>query len=124
MGGGSTGSVRPSAAVAAEAVPGASGVVRQVLVGPSEGSDGFAIRRFIFAPGGSMPMHTNEVEHGQYVLAGEADVVIGGEARRVRAGDAVFIPSGAPHTYKPVGETPFEFLCVVPNRPDKTTILG
>ena len=70
-----------------------------------------------------MPLHKNEVEHEQYVLAGEADVRIGGEVRRVRAGDAVYIPAGVPHDYRVVGDAPFEFLCVVPNRPDKTTIL-
>jgi hypothetical protein len=32
------------------------------------------------------------------------------------------MPAGAPHSYEVV-EAPFEFLCVVPNRPDSIRIL-
>jgi quercetin dioxygenase-like cupin family protein len=42
---------------------------------------------------------------------------------QVRAGTVVFIPAGTPHWYQAEGDEPFEFLCVVPNLPDKTEIL-
>jgi quercetin dioxygenase-like cupin family protein len=35
----------------------------------------------------------------------------------------VFIPAGTPHWYEALGEEPFEFLCVVPNGPDKIVVL-
>jgi quercetin dioxygenase-like cupin family protein len=110
--------VRHADTLPAEAVQAGTGTTRQVLIGPDEGPN-FALRRFIMQPGGGMPMHTNTVEHEQYVLRGSARVEIGGEVHHVRAGDVVFIPAGVPHNYRADdGVEPFEFLCVVPNQPD------
>jgi len=74
--------------------------------------------------GGGMPRHTNTVEHEQYVLRGEATITIGEETHRVKAGDVVFIPAGAAHSYENMGDGAFEFLCIVPNEEDKITIVG
>jgi len=41
----------------------------------------------------------------------------------VKAGDVVFIPAGTPHSYQVIGAEPFEFLCMVPNLPDRMEIL-
>ncbi len=79
----------------------------------------FALRRFIMQPGGGMPRHTNTVEHEQYVLRGRADIGIGDATYEVSAGDVVFIPAGVPHWYRARDGEPFEFLCVVPNFPDR-----
>ena len=96
----------------------------QVLIGPDQGPN-FAMRRFIMQPGGGMPMHTNEVEHEQYVLRGSARVRIGDEVHQVKAGDVVFIPGGVPHSYDAdEGADPFEFLCIVPNQPDQIRLVG
>jgi quercetin dioxygenase-like cupin family protein len=95
----------------------------QVLIGADEGPN-FAMRRFIMEPGGGMPMHTNEVEHEQYVLRGRGRVVIGGETLHVEPNDVVYIPAGVPHSYDSVGEEPFEFICVVPNQPDRITLVN
>jgi len=94
----------------------------QVLLGPDDGMPNFAMRRFIMGEGGGMPRHTNTVEHEQYVLAGRARVVIGDRTHEVTAGDVVYIPAGTPHSYE-VLEAPFEFLCMVPNLPDRIEIL-
>ena len=99
-----------------------SGVSKQVLISSAEAPH-FAMRRFVIQPGGGMPNHTNLVEHEQYVLAGQAEIGIGAEVFQVRQADVVFIPGGIPHWYKNKGEEPFEFLCLVPNEPDQTTIL-
>jgi len=114
---------RPSRTIPAEVVPAGSGTTRQVLIGPDQGPN-FALRKFAMEPGGGMPLHTNEVEHEQYVLRGRARVVIGSEIVEVGADDVVFIPAGIPHSYDALGTEPFEFLCIVPNLPDQTTILG
>lgn len=98
------------------------GTQMQVLIGADEGPN-FAMRRFVMEPGGGMPRHTNEVEHEQYVLRGKARVVIGEETVEVTRDDVVYIPAGVPHSYESIGDEPFEFLCVVPNRPDRITIV-
>lgn len=95
---------------------------RQVLIGPDEGPN-FALRRFIIQPGGGMPLHTNLVEHEQYVLRGRARVRIGEEVHQVSAHDVVYIPGGVPHSYDAEGDEPFEFLCVVPNGEDRIEVV-
>jgi len=115
--------VRHQDSLPAEEVRAGKGTTRQVLIGPEEGPN-FALRRFIMEPGGGMPLHTNTVEHEQYVLRGSATVRIGGETHRVKAGDVVFIPAGVPHDYAAdEGAEPFEFLCVVPNREDVISLV-
>ncbi|HUF75510.1 MAG TPA: cupin domain-containing protein [Longimicrobiales bacterium] len=115
--------VRHADTLPTEPVSAGRGTTRQVLIGPEEGPN-FAMRRFIMEPGGGMPMHTNEVEHEQYVLRGSARVRIGDDLHHVRAGDVVYIPGGVPHSYDAdEGEEPFEFLCVVPNRPDQIRLV-
>jgi len=95
----------------------------QVLLGPAEGAQNFALRKFSMGPGGGMPLHTNAVEHEQYVLAGRARVTVGERVHEVAAGHALFIPAGVPHSYQVV-EAPFEFLCIVPNAPDRIELVG
>ena len=115
-------SVKHAEDVARDPVSAGQGTVRQVLIGSDEGPN-FALRRFIMEPGGGMPPHTNTVEHEQYVLRGRARIGIGGDVHDVRPGDVVFIPAGTPHWYAAEGEEPFEFLCVVPNAPDRIDLV-
>jgi quercetin dioxygenase-like cupin family protein len=105
-----------------EPVKGGKGTERQVLIGADEGPN-FALRKFIMQPGGGIPNHMNDVEHEQYVLAGRAKIGIGGEVTEVKAGDVIYIPAGTPHWYDVQGDEPFEFLCIVPNLPDRIEIL-
>jgi quercetin dioxygenase-like cupin family protein len=115
-------SVKKAAAVPANVVSTGKGVAMQMLISHEEGPN-FAMRRFVINPGGSMPLHTNQVEHEQYVLSGSAEISIAGKVFQVQPGDVVFIPAQASHSYKNTGDSPFEFLCLVPNKPDFTTIL-
>lgn len=94
----------------------------QVLISSQEGPN-FAMRKFSMEPGGGMPLHTNTVEHEQYVLKGHAKVGIGEQVFEVKQGDVLFIPEGVPHFYNNVGDEPFEFLCMIPNKEDKITIV-
>ncbi len=95
----------------------------QVLIGPGEGPN-FAMRKFTIEPGGSMPYHTNTVEHEQLILGGQAEVLCSGKTIRVKKGDVTLIPAGEPHSYKCIGNEPFEFLCMVPNLEDNIEIVG
>ncbi len=96
---------------------------RQVLIGPEEAPH-FALRRFIMKPGGGIPAHTNTVEHEQYVLRGRAKIGIGDEVIEVGPGNVLYIPAGTSHWYEVQGGEPFEFLCIVPNKPDRIEMLG
>ena len=115
--------VKPADSVAAKPVAAGTATEIQVLVGPADGAPSFALRRFVMGPGGGMPLHTNTVEHEQFVVRGRALVTVGEEVHEVAAGHALYIPAGMPHSYRVV-EAPFEFLCVVPNREDRLEILG
>ena len=116
-------SVRNVDTLPAEEVKAGTGTTRQVLIGPEQGPN-FAMRRFIMEPGGGMPLHTNTVEHEQYVLRVGARVQIGDDVHQVSTGDVVFIPAGVPHTYEAdQGDEPFEFICVVPNGPDTIALV-
>ena len=94
----------------------------QVLISSQEGPN-FALRKFSMQKGGGMPRHTNTVEHEQYVLCGQATITIGDETHQVKTGDVVFIPEGAKHSYQNIGNEPFEFLCIIPNKEDKITVV-
>ena len=114
--------VKPANSVTKKEVAAGSATQTQVLIGEKEGAPNFFLRRFIMGEGGGMPLHTNTVEHEQYVLRGRARVGIGEKVYEVEANDVLFIPAGRPHFYEVI-EAPFEFLCVVPNTPDRLEIL-
>ena len=108
--------------IEAAAVKDGIGVAKKVLIA-REDAPHFEMRSFIIQPGGKMPNHINKVEHEQYVLRGQAQVSIGDEIFDVQQGDVLFIPAGIPHWYMNTGTDAFEFICVVPNKPDTVTIL-
>ena len=116
------GVVKQADAVDREIVQAGAETANQVLLGPDDGVPNFAMRRFVMGDGGGMPRHTNTVEHEQYVLRGRARVGIGDEVFEVGPDDVLYIPAATPHFYE-VLEAPFEFLCMVPNAPDRIEIL-
>ncbi len=100
-----------------EKIPVGEGVSRKMLISPEEAPN-FAMRSFTIAPGGSMPMHTNSVEHEQFILQGSAEVKVGENVFTVKKQDVVFIPAGIAHNYSNTGTEPFTFLCLIPNEED------
>ena len=115
-------SVKHSTDVEAKHVAAGKDTTIQVLISSQEGPN-FALRKFSMQKGGGMPRHTNTLEHEQYVLRGEATITIGDETHHVKTGDVVFIPEGAIHSYLNTGDELFEFLCIIPNKEDKITIV-
>ena len=106
-----------------DTVDAADGLRKGVLVGPDDDAPTFALRRFVLEAGATVPEHTNEVEHEQYVLEGEYVVGIGGEEHTVSAGDSLFIPAGVVHWYRNEGDAPGAFLCAVPNGDDEIQLV-
>ena len=115
--------VRRAEDVDYEGTDAAPGLRKGVLVGEGEGAPNLAIRRFTLDAGASVPKHTNEVEHEQYVLEGSYTVGIGEEEHEVSAGDSLFIPAGTVHWYRNEGDDPGAFLCAVPNGDDEIQLL-
>jgi quercetin dioxygenase-like cupin family protein len=115
--------IRRSDEIAYEDVGAAEGMCKGVLVAEDHGAPNFAIRRFELDPGGSVPEHTNEVEHEQYVLSGEYVVGIGDEEFTVSEGDSLLIPAGVVHWYRNEGDEPGAFLCAVPNGDDEIELV-
>jgi quercetin dioxygenase-like cupin family protein len=78
-----------------------------------EQTDGaLALLEFLVAPDYPVPPpHVHEREDElTYVLEGALEVTIGGEARIVRAGEAIFKPRGVPHAFAVAGDGPARFL--------------
>ncbi len=76
----------------------------------SEETDGkFSVMELLAQPGGGPPLHTHPSAETFTILAGafEFSGLDEGEQYTIRAtpGDTVFIPGGAAHTYKAVGDT-------------------
>jgi quercetin dioxygenase-like cupin family protein len=115
--------VRERDDVTYESVGAAEDLEKGVLLGEEQGAPNLALRRFTLAPGGDVPKHTNEVEHEQYVLAGEYVVGIEGEEYDVAAGDAVHVPAGAVHWYRNEGDYEAAFLCAVPTGDDEIQLV-
>ena len=101
----------------------ADGMYKGVLVGPDDGAENYAMRRFRLDPETTVPEHTNRVEHEQYVLSGEYVVGIDDEEYEVSAGDSMLIPAGAEHWYRNDGTEAGTFICVVPNGDDEIKLV-
>ncbi len=101
----------------------ADGMAKGVLVGPEQDAPNLAIRRFTLEPGATVPKHTNEIEHEQYVLAGEYVVGLGEEEFTVSEGDSLFIPAGVVHWYRNEGDEQGAFICAVPDGDDEIDLV-
>lgn len=108
--------------VSGETVQSGIGVTKKILISTEEAPN-FSMRCFVIQPGGSMPKHTNQVEHEQLVLSESAKIGIGEEVFEIKKDDIVFIPAEVPHWYRNIVDESFKFLCLVPNKLDITTIL-
>ena len=67
----------------------------------------------VLPPGRAVTRHHHDAtEEVYYVLAGRGRMTVGGEAREVGAGEAVYIPRGATHTLENTGAGPMTILLV------------
>ena len=99
---------------AKDAEEGASKLKVRWLITKDMGAENFAMRLFEMDPEGYSPFHSHPWEHEVFILEGEGIVVGGGEERKFRAGDAIFISPNEKHQFKNTGETTVQFLCLIP----------
>ena len=89
---------------------------------PSEDKD-FIVRKILLKKDGSMPNHTNLIQHQQYVLSGTAKVVVGTEEYKAKQGDFIYIPAGVNHYYEACYDSDYEFLCMINTKDDEITLV-
>jgi quercetin dioxygenase-like cupin family protein len=97
-----------------DAGKGTSKVRVRWLITKETGAANFAMRFFEMETEGYSPLHSHLWEHEVFILEGEGIVVGGGEERKFRAGDVIFIPPNEQHQFKNTGETTVKFLCLIP----------
>jgi quercetin dioxygenase-like cupin family protein len=88
--------------------------VREVFT-PRTGAPHFSMRIFEVAPGGHTPLHDHAYEHEIFILEGLGEITEGRRIRELQPGSTVFIQPGTPHQLRNPNETPFRFLCLIPN---------
>lgn len=115
--------VRRARDIEYESLDAADGMQKGVLVNEDHGAPNVALRRFVLDPGGTVPEHTNDIEHEQHVIAGTYVVGIESEEYTVSAGDTIHIPAGAVHWYRNDNDQPGVFLCAVPTGDDKIRLV-
>ena len=99
---------------AKDAEEGASKLKVRWLITKDMGAENFAMRFFEMDPEGYSPFHSHAWEHEVFILEGEGIVVGGGEERKFRTGDVIFVPPNETHQFKNTGETTVKFLCLIP----------
>ena len=66
---------------------------------------------FSFDEGEGLSEHTAPFDALVYILDGEAEITISGEAYRVNAGEMIIMPANDPHALKAI--TPYKMLLVM-----------
>ena len=74
-------------------------VVSRTLLNKNVGT----LTLFAFDAGQSLSEHTAPFDAFVHVLDGEAEVIIGGAPKRVKAGEMVIMPANIPHAVKAPG---------------------
>ncbi|MHC4986222.1 MAG: cupin domain-containing protein [Planctomycetota bacterium] len=97
--------------------PGYTAVVKQVVLGPEDGSEEIILRYFTVAPGGATPYHNHDFPHLVKIEAGQGVAVDADKNETpVVAGDYVYVHDDEIHNFKNTGDGTFEFICLVPMR--------
>lgn len=72
-----------------------------VHVAHRQGEDGISVLESLAPFGDSPPLHVHRTEDEVFhLLEGELRLSVGGDERRLRAGETALAPKGIPHTYR------------------------
>ena len=86
----------------------------KVLVDKNVGWDDYVMRVVEVLEDGYTPKHKHPWPHINYVIAGEGEIMLEGNLKKVNAGAFAFIPADSLHQYKNIGKGIFKFICIVP----------
>lgn len=98
--------------------PGAANAVKQTLIGPAQGWEGWVMRLFTLTKGGNTPKHSHDWPHINYIVSGKGTLYLDGKEHTVEPGSVAYIPGGAEHQFKNQCEEDFAFICIVPEEGD------
>ncbi len=93
---------------------GSTGTTIRWLINKENGARNFAMRRFRVEPGGKIPLHDHEEDHGIYILSGEGIAFTQEQEVNIKSDMFLYIPSNEIHGYRNTGNLPLEFICVIP----------
>lgn len=93
---------------------GSTGTTIRWLINKDNGARTFAMRRFIIQPGGEIPLHGHEADHEIYILSGEGLAFTHEQEIHIQADMFLYVPPNEEHGYRNTGESPLEFICVIP----------
>jgi quercetin dioxygenase-like cupin family protein len=93
---------------------GAEKVKMRMLIGPADHAPNFHMRHFEVQVGGHTPHHSHDYEHEVLILKGNGVAKSEQGDRQCRPGDVVFVPANERHQFVNAGDTPFEFICLIP----------
>lgn len=99
--------------------PGVLNAMKQVLIGPSEGWDGYVMRVMTLEKQGYSPRHTHSWPHINYVLKGQGTLFIEDKEYVLEAGSFAYVPGNVLHQYRSTSDEDFVFICIVPEEGDK-----
>jgi quercetin dioxygenase-like cupin family protein len=89
-------------------------VVKRLLVGPTDGWQGWAMRLFELGPGGHTPRHRHPWPHIDFITQGRGTLHLEGVDHAVDEGSFAYVPAGATHQFSNAGADTFAFICIVP----------
>lgn len=93
-------------------------VMKQVLVGPAQGWQGWVMRLFTITGGGYTPRHAHPWPHINYIVSGKGILYLDGNEYEVQAGSVAYVPDNKEHQFKNAGSDDFAFICIVPEQGD------
>lgn len=65
-------------------------------------------------PGGGPPTHIHSREDETFqILEGEYEFTVGDKSFVAKKGTTIFAPRGVPHTYRYLGKTPGQLMCII-----------
>jgi len=93
-------------------------VMKQVLVGPAQGWNGWVMRLFTLGKEGYTPRHSHPWPHINYIVSGKGSLLMDGKVSSVEPGSVAYIANDIEHQFKNLGEDDFAFICIVPAEGD------
>jgi quercetin dioxygenase-like cupin family protein len=93
--------------------------VRQVLLGPEQGWEGWVMRLFTLGENGHSPCHIHAWPHINYIVSGQGSLYLDGQEHPLEKGSVAYVPGGVEHQFKNQGSEDFCFICIVPEEGDK-----